>query len=224
VNIQRGDGETPHQLLQLETHLLAQLGIEVRQRLIEQQQLGMADDGAGERHALLLAAGELGSRSLRDGVHSHQPQSVHRALANFAFPRPRAADPERIGDVIQHVHMRPDRIRLEDHSEVAPVSRHENVPCGVGEYRAAHDDPAGVRLLQAGDAAQRRGLAAAARTEQREERALRHLEAHAPDRVHDPVPRRIRPFEAFDLQHVRFIVSRINRCRRVPARGCAWQK
>ena len=44
--------EQPHDLL-----LVAQ--VEVGQRLVEQQQLGVVDDGLGDRHPLLLAAGEL---------------------------------------------------------------------------------------------------------------------------------------------------------------------
>ncbi len=37
----------------------ADLGVERRQRLVEQQQLGLGRQRPGERHALLLAAGEL---------------------------------------------------------------------------------------------------------------------------------------------------------------------
>ena len=38
---------------------LAQLLVERAQRLVEQQHLGALDDRTGQRHALLLAAGEL---------------------------------------------------------------------------------------------------------------------------------------------------------------------
>ena len=44
------------QAADLEAHLLAQIGVEVRERLVEQQHRGLDDDGAGQRHALLLAA------------------------------------------------------------------------------------------------------------------------------------------------------------------------
>ena len=47
------------QAAHLEAHLLAQVGVEVGQRLVEQQRLGLDDQRAGQRHALLLAAGQL---------------------------------------------------------------------------------------------------------------------------------------------------------------------
>jgi hypothetical protein len=47
------------QLLDLGAHLHAQLGVEVGQRLVEQEDLGVAHDGAAHRHALALAAREL---------------------------------------------------------------------------------------------------------------------------------------------------------------------
>ena len=42
-----------------DAHLVAQLGVEIGQRLVEKQDLRLDDQRAGERHALLLAAGEL---------------------------------------------------------------------------------------------------------------------------------------------------------------------
>ncbi len=47
------------QAAHLEAHLLAQVGVEVGERLVEQQRLGFDDQRARERHALLLPAGEL---------------------------------------------------------------------------------------------------------------------------------------------------------------------
>ena len=44
--------------LDLGAHLHAQLGVEIRQRLVEQKDLGIANDGAAHRDALTLAAGE----------------------------------------------------------------------------------------------------------------------------------------------------------------------
>ena len=46
------------QLADLDAHVDAQLGVEVRQRLVEHQQLRLDDQRAGKRHALLLAARE----------------------------------------------------------------------------------------------------------------------------------------------------------------------
>jgi len=55
----RGDPQRPLDALELATHLLAQVRIQGRQRLIEQQDVGLDDDRPGNRDALLLAAGQL---------------------------------------------------------------------------------------------------------------------------------------------------------------------
>jgi hypothetical protein len=47
------------QLADLGAHLHAHLGVQVGQRLVEQERLGLAHDGAAHRHALALAAGQL---------------------------------------------------------------------------------------------------------------------------------------------------------------------
>ncbi len=47
------------QAAHLEAHLLAQIGIEIAQRLVEQQRLRLDDQRARERDPLLLAAGQL---------------------------------------------------------------------------------------------------------------------------------------------------------------------
>ena len=51
------------QLDELGPHMGAELGVEIGERLVEQEHLWLADQCAAERHALLLAAGEL--RGLR---------------------------------------------------------------------------------------------------------------------------------------------------------------
>ena len=47
------------QLLDLDAHGDAELGVEVGQRLVEEEDLRVADDGAAHGDALALAAGEL---------------------------------------------------------------------------------------------------------------------------------------------------------------------
>ena len=69
------------QLADLHAHRLAQLGVEVRQRLVEQQHVGPDDQRARQRDALLLAARELRAAGARRG----------RPGAPGAAPRRRAA-------------------------------------------------------------------------------------------------------------------------------------
>ena len=47
------------QIFQEYLHLAAHLGIERRERLVEQEQLWLANQGPGQRNTLLLSAGQL---------------------------------------------------------------------------------------------------------------------------------------------------------------------
>ena len=61
--------------LQLILHLAAELEIERAQRLIEKQHGGLDDKGAGEGHALALAAGKL-VRLLVEGLREADDRSA----------------------------------------------------------------------------------------------------------------------------------------------------
>ena len=54
-----GDAESALQPQDLGAHLAAQLGVEVGQRFVEQERVGLPDDGPAHRDPLALAAGEL---------------------------------------------------------------------------------------------------------------------------------------------------------------------
>ena len=63
-HVDRRDAEPVLQLAQLDAHVGAQLGVEVRERLVEQQHRGLEHEGARQRDALLLPAGELRGAAL----------------------------------------------------------------------------------------------------------------------------------------------------------------
>ena len=54
-----GEPEPTVQLVDLGAHLVAQAGVEVAERLVEQHQVRSGDEAAGQRDALLLATAEL---------------------------------------------------------------------------------------------------------------------------------------------------------------------
>ena len=58
-DVDHGAAELAVKLDQLGAHAGAQLGVEVGERLVEEEGCRVADQGAAERHALALAAGEL---------------------------------------------------------------------------------------------------------------------------------------------------------------------
>ncbi len=66
-DVDRGDAELALQHFQLGAHLDPQLGVEVGERLVEQQHLGLDHDRPGERDALLLPTGKLRRPAIRVG-------------------------------------------------------------------------------------------------------------------------------------------------------------
>ena len=76
--------------LELDLHLAAQLEVERAERLVEQQHLGVVDQGAGQGDALLLPAGELGGLARRrsdDICTSSSASSVALRSASAALRR-----------------------------------------------------------------------------------------------------------------------------------------
>ena len=82
------------QQLDLGAHLDAQLGVEVRQRLVEQEQLRVARQRAAHRDALALAAGELAGLAVEQMLDLQQlgdalrPRFVVSAVGILRISRP----------------------------------------------------------------------------------------------------------------------------------------
>ena len=70
--------QAPVQRLQLDAHLHAQLRVEVRQRLVEQEHRRLAHDRAAHRDALALAAGERARLAVEERA---ELEDLRRALA-----------------------------------------------------------------------------------------------------------------------------------------------
>ena len=56
---EEGRSDLALELFQKALHLAAEFRVQRAERLVEQDQSRLADDGAGKRHALLLTAAEL---------------------------------------------------------------------------------------------------------------------------------------------------------------------
>ncbi len=75
-------------------HLKPQLGIEIGKRLIHENHRRFDDDGAGNRHTLLLATGKLPGQLIFLALQPHQNQCGPRALSISLFARPRILRPK----------------------------------------------------------------------------------------------------------------------------------
>src|SRR4029077_11621920 len=85
-------------------------------------------------------------------------------------------DVERERDVFKNRHVRPDRVGLKHHADVASFRRHVDAPIGR-DYHAAGDlHLSGIGLFKARDHAQGRRLAAAAGSKQGDHFALLDFE------------------------------------------------
>ena len=152
------------------TERAAQSGVERVEGLVEQHEVGIGSEGAGERHPLLLAAGELVRRA---GLETRQADEVeHRA-----HPRGPPGTGEAEPDVVRHRQMREQRPLLWHEGDAAPVRREHGA--GVDEAPPIERDGTRLRALETGDEAQQRGLAAARGAEQREDRAARDRQVDA---------------------------------------------
>ena len=170
-DVDGGRAERALQLVQAEPGLEAQLGVEVGERLVEQEQLRLADDRPGQRHALLLAAGELAGRAREQVADVDLGGGGGDRALDLA--RRRADHLQRKADVLRHRHVRIERVALEHHRHVALARLLR------GDVGAVHRHRAGAHRLQAGEDAQRRRLARARGAEQDEELARPDLEVDA---------------------------------------------
>ena len=85
-DIDRRNADLALQALELAAHFVAQLRIEVGQRLVEQEEPRLVHDGARQRHALLLAAGEPRRRPLlKAGEIDDRESALATASAISAF-------------------------------------------------------------------------------------------------------------------------------------------
>jgi hypothetical protein len=164
------------QALELGPGVVAQLGIQIGQRLVQEEQLGAAHQGASDREALLLAAGErvrLAHERVADAEHLG---GLRDAVADLVGGHTLLA--QRIGEVVEGREVRVEREGLEDHGHPAPLYGR------MGDVLTRERDGAPARALQPGDAAQGRGLAGSARAENHEEFARGDVQINAIQRVH----------------------------------------
>ena len=165
-----GDAQFLLDALDLHLHLHPELGVQVGQRLVQQQNGGMGHQGAGQGHPLLLAAGELPGIALVHAGELYQGEHVLHPLPDLLLGQLLELQAE--GHVFKHRHMGEQRVVLEENADVAAVGR------DGGHIFAVHQDLPGGGLGEAGDHAQRGGLAAAAAAQQGDHLALGGLQVH----------------------------------------------
>ncbi len=108
----------PRQLLQ---HVAADLRVERRERLVQQQHARPDRQRASDRHPLLLAAAELARVASRIVQHADHAQAFAYPLAHDAVRDAAGAQAE--GDVLVDPHVRKEGVVLHHHADVAGMGR-----------------------------------------------------------------------------------------------------
>ena len=109
-------------LLEKALHLPAELGVERAERLVEEDEPRLADDGAGQRDALLLAAAQLRRVAPAIPLERDELQRLGDAPGDLRLAD--AADLQAVADIRLDRHVREERVVLEDGVERPPVDRH----------------------------------------------------------------------------------------------------
>jgi hypothetical protein len=152
-DVDHGSLQVVVELDQLGAHLDAELGVEVGQRLVEEENLGLADDGAAHGYALSLAARKLLGLAVEELLDVEDAGRLLDADVDLRLGK--LADLESESHVVVDGHVRVQGVVLEHHRDVAVLGRHVVHELPVDEQLAFRD------VLESGDHAQGRRLAAA---------------------------------------------------------------
>ena len=151
----------------------AKLRVKVAQRLVHEKRLRLADDCSPEGHPLPLASAQLNGLSPEERLDLKQPGRVIHTPDDILLSDLGILERER--HVLVDRHVRIEGVTLEHHRDV-PLFRVEVVHESIADV-----DLPFRRGLEAGEAAQRRRLAAPARSEEDDELLVPDLEVQSLD-------------------------------------------
>ena len=178
-HVDRGDVELLLQARDLGARLHAQLRVEVRERLVHQERLRVAHDGAPHGHALALPAGEGARLAVEQRLEPERLRGVPHPPVDLGLRHLLDAQSER--DVLVHAEVRVEGVALEHHGDVAIARGH------VVDDALADPDRAFRDGLEPRDHAKGGGLAAAGRAHEHHELAVGDVQVEVADRPHAAV-------------------------------------
>ena len=121
-HVDKGGLELLVQLADIGAGLHAQLGIQVGERFVKQENFRLADDRPAYRHTLALAAGKLAGFALEQIFNA---QDLGRILyPAFDFLLGGLAQFEAKSHIVVHGHVRVEGVGLEHHGDVAVLGGH----------------------------------------------------------------------------------------------------
>jgi hypothetical protein len=163
--------------------LAAGLGVEVAGRLVGEDDGRLRDESAGDRHALLLAAGELGGP-----VHPPvlEPDRLDELLEPDLVDL-LAGDRQRQDDVLLGRQHGQQVEELEDEADVLAAKPRQGRVVEAGDFRAGDRHAAAGRPIEPREDVHQGRLARAGRPHHGGQLAVIDLKRHSAERVHGGV-------------------------------------
>ena len=174
-DVDRGRLQPAVQLLDFGTHLGTQFCVQVAERFVEQEHLGVAHDGPAHRHPLALTAGQMPGVTVQVFVQSQNFGGPAHPIPDFGpgnFPQ---LQTER--HVVAHLHVGIERVALEHHCDV-PIPRRQIV-----DHPAPDSNLARGHVFQTRDHPQQGRFTAAGRTHQNDKRSVVDVDVDAADDI-----------------------------------------
>ena len=172
-NINEGCLQSLMQLGDLSTHGNTQLGVQVGQRFVKQENFGLTNDCAAESNTLALTAGQGLGFTGQKMSNVQDFCSFFNAALDFILGRLTELQTE--SHVVIYRHMGIQRVVLENHGDVAIFGRYvihqfvSDIQLAVGDF------------FQTGDHAQCGGFTAAGRSDQNDEFLVFDIQAEIAD-------------------------------------------
>ena len=174
ADVEHGAVERVEQAHQVLLEHLLEVRVQRAERLVEHQDARARRQHARERHALLLAAGQLAGIAPVEPLQAEAFQLAGHDGRAISL-RHVLADARR--HVLRHREVGKQHVVLEQQRRLALLRREVDASVGVEEHLPVHDDAPLVGRFDAGDAAHREAFAAARRS-QKAQRLGAGLDAH----------------------------------------------
>ena len=181
-HVQNGKTKTALQVLDLKTHLLAEMRVQAGQRLVEQHDVGPDHQRTRQCDPLLAATREIIRTALRRRQQIGVAQRLFGARHDFGIGQLAHAQGE--GHVLEHRQMRPDREGLKHHAEIALLGRQVILLLARRQQLVTDPDFTLIEIVEAGHHAQGRGLAATRWAQHGDALTLGNIQIQAVHRRH----------------------------------------
>ncbi|ENN89224.1 hypothetical protein RHSP_52212 [Rhizobium freirei PRF 81] len=156
------------QPLDFHAQLRTQLGIEVRQWLVEEEDIDIAHQGPADRDALALAARKFRRLAFQERLDLQDFGGPRDALVDLVLRH--LGDAQAEGEVLLHRHLRIECVGLKHHADAAILGLFP------GDILALDEDLSFADVEQTGNAVEQGRLAATRRSQEHQELAVIDLE------------------------------------------------